>query len=144
MSDDDVIEHAHQLLAPKIQYIRQLKTALEAETRLKQRVKDIQTDRSYAAGDDVQAALDAAGSAAQQALDAAKETTKSARKSALTEGGWSRQDLTELGLIPTRKRRAKTSGTTEEQDFNFHGSDTAAPDTDQTGGEASTPHESTI
>lgn len=104
---DDVIERAHQLLQPKVQYVQQLKRSLDAETRLKQRVKDLQSDRSYAVDDEVQSALDAALSSTQQALDAAKEATKTARKSALNEGGWSRRDLTELGLISTRNTRQR-------------------------------------
>ena len=112
---DDVIEHAQQLLQPKIAYVRQLKTALDAETRLKQRVKDLRTDRSYATSEPVQTALDAATSSTQEALEAAKETTKQVRQEALTEGGWTRDDLAQLGLITTRKRR-KTQDNNELAD----------------------------
>lgn len=109
---DDIIEQAQQLLQPKIHYVRQLKTALDAEARLKQRVKDLRADRSYAASTDVQTALDAATSSTQEALEAAKETTKQVRQEALTEGRWTRSDLAQLGLIATRKSRKKrdTSG----------------------------------
>lgn len=129
---DDVIEHAHQLLQPKINYVRQLKTALDAEARLKQRVKDLQNDRSFATSDAVQAALDAAASSAQQALDAAKETTKQVRKEALTEGGWSRGDLAELGLIATRKRRKTqdTGGSGNDHESAPEPDNDTGPDTD--------------
>ncbi len=134
---DDVIEQAQQLLQPKIHYVRQLKTALDAEARLKQRVKDLRADRSYATSTDVQTALDAATNSTQQALEAAKATTKQLRHEALTDGGWTRDDLAQLGLIATRKRRKtqNTSGDDSDGGENDHEATTepnihSGPDTD--------------
>lgn len=119
---DDVIEHAQQLLQPKIHYVRQLKTALDAEARLKQRVKDLRTDLTYATSESVQTALDAATSSTQQALEAAKEATKRVRQEALTEGGWTRSDLAQLGLIATRssRKRRKSQDTSGDDDGGEH------------------------
>lgn len=139
---DDVIEQAQQLLRPKIAYVRQLKTALDAETRLKERVKDLRTDRSYATSEAVQNALDAATGSTQEALEAAKETTKQVRQEALTEGGWTRSDLAQLGLIATRssRKRRKSTGGDGDGGENEHASTPepdihSSPDTDN-----ETPH----